>query len=698
MISIFGSAILFLAFLFSLIGIGTLVLGRFSNNDSRYIKSGSNALLGSAIIVIISFITLLSQFLSDTFHLKFVADTSSIATPTIYKIGALWAGSTGSLLLWSTIVAAYKIYFILSYRKKYPEIFTTTLIIIGLISTCFLGFIYFLQNPFEPVFNIIDGRGTGPNLQHILMLIHPPLLYSGYIGFLIPFSMTLAALIENQDKIDYVSTNRKHVLFAWLVLTVAIILGGRWAYLELGWGGYWAWDPVENASLMPWLVSTAYLHSILVEQQRGMLRLWNVVLISMVYCLTILGVYLVRGGLIAESVHSFAESPIGGWFLALFFILLIFSIVTIILKSKSLKPRDKIESFTSRESGFLYNNVLFVGITFFILFAIFQPIFSSILTDKTVKLVDQAGYNRIAAIFGFLLLMLMGVAPFLAWRKTSKKVLKKIFIIPLLFSIAVSAITLLIFIILKGFSWMSVTVSIYAMLIAFVAYGIFDEFIRAAYVRYKNKNENIFIAFLQLFRINQSRYGGYIVHIGFLIMTIGFIGRGFETKNDYTVSVENPEKIDDYTILISDYYIEKSNNINMVGLANQLIIRNEIPDIMRDRFIRQVSKLVKKNESRSNHFAEIVELDIENNNNQIKLPVEKRFYYSPVQVTKEIALESNIVKDLYIILNRVDYDKKEAYITVWINYLVNWVWVGTLIILIGGLISLAPFRRKRSNA
>ncbi len=695
MISIFGTSLNFLSLLFCLIGLSIIAFAKINNTRNRlvYIKAGTNAILSSCIIIIICFLALLIEFLSDSFDLKFVANTSSTSTPLIYKIGALWAGSAGSLLLWNTIVSIYFMYFILKFKTRLQEIYPTTILIMGFIYACFVGFLYFLQNPFEPVFGIVDGRGTGPNLQHILMLIHPPLLYTGYIGFLIPFSMTLAALIEGKDKKDYVSINRSHVLFAWLVLTVAIILGGRWAYLELGWGGYWAWDPVENASLMPWLVSTAYLHSILVEQRRGMLKLWNVILVSIIYCLTILGVYLVRGGLIKESVHSFAESEIGGWFLALFFVLFVFSFLTILIRFKSLKPREKIESFSSRESGFLYNNVLFVGIMIFILFAIFQPIFSSIIFDRNIKLVNQSGYNQIAALFGYFLLALMGVAPFLGWKKTNRSELKRIFKVPIALSLFTGLTSVLFFWIFSHLSLMNFSVCVYVSLITFVSYGIFDEFIRVIYKRVKKRNENPLIAFWSIIKTNQSRYGGYIVHLGFLMMIIGFIGRGYESKADYEINAKSSEDliIDDYTVVSFNNFIEKSDIPND-HLIDELMSRNEIPAALRSEYEQSVLEIINRVDSgRTNHFAEIAEIRFNYKGEIINLPVEKRFYYSPNEITKEIALDSNIIKDLYIILNRVDYLSNSIQITVWINYLVNWVWIGAVIILIGGIVSLYPF-------
>ena len=695
MISVFGTSLNFLSIMFCLIGLSIIAFGQISNkkNSIVYTNAGTNAILSSCVIIIICFVSLLIEFLNDSFNLKFVANTSSISTPLIYKIGALWAGSSGSLLLWSTIVSIYFIYFILKFKNKLKEIYPSTVLIIGFIYVCFIGFLYFLQNPFEPVFGVSDGRGTGPNLQHILMLIHPPLLYTGYIGFLIPFAMTLASLIEGKEKKHYVNINRTHVLFAWLVLTIAIILGGRWAYLELGWGGYWAWDPVENASLMPWLVSTAYLHSILVEQRRGMLKLWNVILISIIYCLTILGVYLVRGGLIKESVHSFAESEIGAWFLALFFILFIFSFLIILFRYKSLKPRQKIQSFSSRESGFLYNNVLFVGIMVFVLFAIFQPIFSSIIFNKTIKLVNQSGYNQIAALFGYFLLALMGVAPFLGWKKTKRSELKRIFKVPIAISLFAGFISILIFYIFSEITFMNFSVCIYVSLITFVAFGIFDEFIRVIYDRMKKRNENPFISFWNILKTNQSRYGGYIVHLGFLMMIVGFIGRGYEKKADYVISANSKENliIDDYRVLSYNNYIEKSN-ISDEFLVEELIKRNEVPSSLSQEYKQDVLEIINQvQDGRTNHFAEIAEIRFDYKGKIINLPVEKRFYFSPNEITKEIALNSNIIKDLYIILNRVDYFSDSIQITVWINYLVNWVWIGASVILFGGLITLYPF-------
>ncbi len=703
MISIFGSSIIFLALTFSTLGIGILLYSRFlQNKDYRIVQSGTNAILGSSILMLIAFIHLLYQIINNNFDIQFVAKVSSSTTPLIYKIGSLWSGSQGSLLLWTSIIAIYIIYFISSKHKKFNKIFPTSLIIMGLIFSSFTGFLYFLENPFSPAYNILDGNGTTPSLQNLLMLIHPPLLYMGYIGFLIPFSVTLSSLIENSHESEYLKSNRKTALSSWLILTVAIILGGRWAYLELGWGGYWAWDPVENASLMPWLISTAYLHSILVEQNKGMLRLWNVILISLTYWLTILGVCIVRSGIIQESVHTFAESPIGYWLLGLTIIIFIATFFTIVINAKNIKPKEKIESFASRESGFLYNNVLFVGLMLFIMFAILQPVFHKIIFQNSNVMVDMNGYNSIAVIFGVFLLALMGVGPFLSWRKTPKHVLKNIFFIPTVISLITFSISFLILGMYNSFSLTNFLASIYIMLIAFVAYGIFDEFIRTTHSRVKNKKENYIIAFVNLLKINQSRYGGYIIHLGFLIMVVGILGKAFDLKTSGAINLNtnsNDIEIGPYKIsALSEFpnekihYIEKSDNINNNDLVEYL---NQVEEQSRVSYKQLSNKTsIIKNENRPNHFAQIVNISIEEGKNREMMTVEKRYYTSPFDITKEIALNSDLTKDIYIVLDRIDYNRNIIFLTIWVNYLVNWVWIGTAVMLLGGLISLGILGRR----
>ena len=709
MISIFGSSVIFLALTFSIIGIGILLFSRLSNNrDDKIIQSGSNAIFGSSILILIAFFHLLYQIINNNFDVQFVAKVSSSTTPLVYKIGSLWAGSQGSLLLWTSIIAVYIIYFILSKHKRFKEIFPTALIIITFIFSSFIGFLFFLENPFNPAYNLLDGSGTTPSLQNLLMLIHPPLLYMGYIGFLIPFSITLSSLIENKQGSEYLKSNRKTTLFSWLILTVAIILGGRWAYLELGWGGYWAWDPVENASLMPWLISTAYLHSILVEQNKGMLRLWNVILISLTYWLTILGVCIVRSGIIQESVHTFAESPIGYWLLGLTIIIFITTLLIIIFNAKNIKPKEKIESFSSRESGFLYNNVLFVGLMLFIMFSILQPVFHKVIFESSNVMVDMNGYNGIAVIFGIFLLLLMGIGPFLSWRKTPNHILKKIFFVPVIVSGITFLASFLILGLTDSFNLTNFLASIYIMLIVFVAFGIFDEFIRATHLRVKNKNENHLRAFINLFKINQSRYGGYIIHLGFLVMVFGILGKAFDLKTSGSINLNNESdkiQIGPYNVLavpnVSNYKkhsIEKSDNINNDDLVDYL---NQVEEQSRVTFKQLSNKTsIKYNEDRLNHFAQIVNLNIQEGSNIESMHVEKRYYTSPFDITKEIALSSDLVKDIYIVLDRIDYNKNIIFLTVWVNYLVNWVWIGTAIMLLGGIISLGVFggrKRIRNN-
>ncbi|MEE9465060.1 MAG: cytochrome c biogenesis protein CcsA, partial [Candidatus Neomarinimicrobiota bacterium] len=495
----FGSTTLQLALLFAIFSLGTG--GWFlRTRDLRYFSTARRSLLASAALVLASTTVLVQQLMTDNYNLEYVARYSSAETPTVYKFAGLWAGMEGSLLFWAAILAVYV--FLLNYRQRTENrnLMPTVNMVLGLVLLFFLLVVNLFENPFTELAPgvMIQSRGMGlnPLLQNPGMLFHPPTLYLGYVGFVVPFAFAVAALINRRLDATWIRSTRRWTLVPWLFLGIGIILGGQWAYVELGWGGYWAWDPVENASFLPWLTGTAYIHSVHIQEKKNMLRLWNVVLIMITFVLTIFGTYLTRSGIIS-SVHSFAASDLGLWFFG-FMVLLIMGCVTLILMRKEeLTSSNRLESFTSRESGFLFNNMIFLALALAILWGTMFPILSEAVRGTKIT-VGSPYFDRITTPMGMILLLLVGVGPMLAWRRTSLGTVKRNFIIPTSAGLIVIIIGLL-----MG------AASFYALLTlglsTFVLVGIFMEFGRGISARRRTTGESALAALRNLVDRNRSR-------------------------------------------------------------------------------------------------------------------------------------------------------------------------------------------------
>ena len=432
------------------------------------------------------------------------------------------------------------------------------IITLSSIQLFFLILVNFVANPFIPAeanFVIENGLGLNPLLQNPTMAIHPPILYLGYVGFSVPFAFAIAALCSKELNTSWLQTIRRWTLFTWLALGIGILLGGWWAYNELGWGGYWAWDPVENASLMPWLTATAFIHSIIIQEKKNMLKMWNMILILITFTLCIFGTFLTRSGIVS-SVHSFTASSLGPIFLAFVFLILFVCIYLLITRSKYLKSEKKLESFASRESGFLFNNVIFVSICFAVFWGTMFPVFSEAFTGSQIT-VGPPFFNQIIIPISLILLFLSGIGPLLAWRKTSKESLVRNFSIPSILGLVVVLIG-----ILMGLIGLYPIITTF--LCAFVFFTIVIEFWRGIKVRNNKYNENIMIALLNMINKNRSRYGGYIVHLGIVIMFIGFIGKAFDIEKESSLRIGESISLSNYKITLLNLR-ESGDQIIMLG-------------------------------------------------------------------------------------------------------------------------------------
>ncbi|MCH7762140.1 MAG: heme lyase CcmF/NrfE family subunit [Candidatus Marinimicrobia bacterium] len=654
MIPVIGGLALNLAFGLSIV---TIILLSFHlrTGDNRLYFSGQRAALAVSLLSFFATFVLAQLLIASNFDVDYVAHYTSRETPTIYKITALWAGQSGSLLFWLFILSIYAVIAILQNQRSQQKLMPWVIIVITTVQLFFLILVNFVTNPFIPTeadFVVVNGLGLNPLLQNATMAIHPPMLYLGFVGFTIPFAFSIAAMAKKEMNALWMKTVRVWLLFVWLMLSIGIILGGWWAYQELGWGGYWAWDPVENASFMPWLTGTALMHSIIIQEKKNMLKFWNMILIIITFTLCIFGTFLTRSG-IMSSVHSFTASSLGPIFLGFVFFILIVSFTLLFYRKTFLRSEKRIESFTSRESGFLFNNVVFVVMCFAVFWGTLFPVISEAVRGTKIT-VGAPFFNQINIPIGLVLLLLTGVGPLLVWRRTSRQSAVRNFMIP----VSVGLMTALILFIfnMRGYVLISFTLS------SFVLTTILIEFAKGIRSRMRSQHENVLVAFWRLMRKNRSRYGGYIVHVGIVLMFVGFTGHAFNSEKEFGLKVGEKEHLDNYRF--------------------ELLRLSE--------------------EERPNHYAYIADLKLKDSDGKTItiLHPEKRIYFhrSPDpnrrQPHSELDIYTLLNKDIYSIFNAIDTEKGVAYFKIMINPLVNWVWIGGYIFIFGTLIALFPSKKE----
>ncbi len=510
-------------------------------------------------------------------------------------------------------------------------------------SLFFLTVLLFAANPFQKLAPIpLEGQSLNPLLQNYWMVSHPPSLYTGYVGLSVPFAFGMAALITGRLDATWLKAIRRWTLFAWLFLTLGILQGSYWAYIELGWGGYWAWDPVENASFMPWLAATAFLHSVMIQEKKGMLKTWNMVLVMIAFSLSIFGTFLTRSGVVS-SVHSFAQSPIGTYFVAFMAIQILFSVFLLVYRKKELAPEARLESFISRESSFLFNNIFFLVICLAILCGTTFPILSEWVTGSKVT-VSAPFFNKVTIPFAIGLLLLTGICPLIAWRRAGMKNLRRNFLNPAIFS----TIGVLILLLLGVHHPVALLFFFSAM---FVLATVYLEFTRGTQARMAIVHEGAPAALYHLVERNKQRYGGFIIHAGVAFLFIGIAASSFfRIEKDAMLQLKGSFSAGDYTIAYRDLQEFKDPHKDLVR-ASLEIFKGE----------------------KSLGF----------------LYPERHFYKNSDQPTTEVALRSFLKEDLYIILTGWD-EKGSANFKVYVNPWISLIWRGGLIMALGGLIVLLP--------
>ncbi len=650
MTPIAGGSALSLSFGFSLLTVLTLLIYT-RNQDQRLFLVGQRLALCVSFFIFLATFILSYQLIISNFDIDYVARYTSIETPTIYKISALWAGQSGSLLFWLFILSIFSTITIIQNQNKHHQLMPWVIISLTITQMFFLILTNYVTNPFKPTeadFVVVNGNGLNPLLQNITMAIHPPTLYLGYVGFSVPFAFAISALVNRDTSPLWIQSIRRWVLVAWLFLSMGIILGGWWAYQELGWGGYWAWDPVENASFMPWLTATAFLHSIIIQEKKDMLRLWNMVLIILTFTLCIFGTFLTRSG-VMSSVHSFTESSLGPIFLSFVFFILFTSFGLMYKRLDDLKSPRKIESFTSRESGFLFNNMVFVVLCFAVFWGTLFPVISEAVRGTKIT-VGAPFFNQIITPIGLILLALTGVGPLLAWRRTGSKNLIRNFTLPIVAGFIASIIFMIIG--YEGYSVISFSLCV------FVTFSIAAEFSRGISARRKKFKESIFVALKTIISKNRSRYGGYIVHLGIVLMFIGFTGHAFDREKEFSLQLGQSDHVAGY-------------EFELINLSES---------------------------ERPNHYAWISELKVSDNQGTFvtNLFPEKRVYFhknpdiNRRQPHSELDIYSTLNKDIYSIFSAIDNEKGIAFLKIMINPLVKWVWIGGYVLVFGTIIALWP--------
>jgi cytochrome c-type biogenesis protein CcmF len=494
-----------------------LVAGSYAawKRRRRLALSAQNALLAAFPATVVAAVVLWIALGRRDLTFQYVAQHTSHSLPLGYALSAFWGGQEGSLLLWLLILTGYAALAIWLNRRA-RELVAWAVPVLGLVASFFAFMLCFVSSPFVTAPAPADGAGMVPSLQNPYMLAHPPMLYLGYVGLTVPYAFAMGALLSRRTDERWIVATRRWTLAAWTFLGVGQLLGAHWAYVEIGWGGYYAWDPVENAALMPWLAATAFLHSVMIQEKRGMLKVWNMVLVALAFGLSVFGTFLTRSGVV-NSIHSFSQSPLGGWFLGFIALMTVFSIALIYLRLPLLRARTKLESLVSREATFLYNNLLLVALCLTILWGVVYPLLSEALRGET-RSVSKPYYDFFLHSFGLPLLLLMGLGPLVAWRRASLRSLGKTFLGPFAAAVATGVALLALGF---GSSWPGLLAYTFS---AFVAASIVLEFQRGAAARRAIAGEGRLRALAMLVARNRRRYGGYLVHAAVVLLAVGIAG------------------------------------------------------------------------------------------------------------------------------------------------------------------------------
>jgi cytochrome c-type biogenesis protein CcmF len=650
-----GSLAILLAFCVALYATVASVVGRVKHKPFLVV-SGERAIYSIWVLMTLASGILVHALMTGDFRFAYVAEHSNRTMPILYKFAAWWGGQEGSLLFWSWLLSTYAMVVTFTNRKRHRDMMPYVLAVLTTVQTFFLVLNNFIANPFQMlatdklIVAVPDGNGLSPLLQYPAMAIHPPMLYLGYVGFAVPFAFAIGSLITRQPGEGWIHTTRRWTLVTWLFQSTGIMLGAAWAYHVLGWGGYWGWDPVENASLLPWLSGTAFLHSVMMQEKKGMMKVWNIVLVSATFFLCILGTFLTRSGVV-QSVHAFARSDIGKYFVSFLALGIAATVYLILDRLDYLKSESQLESVASRESSFLFNNLILLASCFAVLWGTLFPVISEWATGDKISL-DADWYNRLMVPIGLFLLLLTGLGPLFAWRRTSVESLRRNFQWP-----GIASLVLVVALFAAGIRNFYALISFGFCL--FVALTVLIEFYKGGRSIAAKNGMNLVHAMIELTHRNTRRYGGYLVHMGIVLMFIGFTGHAFNQSEVKEVAPGGTMRVGNYEL-----------------------------------------KMVRMTEGETTNYQwHRASMDVYKNGDFLgTLEPEKRFYTASRQGTSEIGLRTRPNEDLYLNFGGMSDDNQRAVIQAYVFPLVSWIWIGGLVLIGGTLICLVPSKVKMQYA
>jgi cytochrome c-type biogenesis protein CcmF len=646
-----GALSVLLAFCFAVYAILASVIGKLTKRPFLTL-SAERAVYSIWVLITIAAGILIYSLMTGDYRMAYVAHYTNRAMPTVYKYTAWWGGQEGSLLFWNWLLASYGAVVVYRNQRKFREMMPYVLAVMMATQVFFLTLIVFIESPFKVlmlgkrVVDVGDGQGLSALLQYWTMIIHPPMLYLGYVGFVVPFAFAMASLITKAPGEAWIHVTRRWTLVTWMFQTTGVLLGAGWAYAVLGWGGYWGWDPVENASLLPWITATAFLHSVMMQEKKGMMKVWNMVLVSATFFLCIFGTFLTRSGIV-NSVHAFSQGPIGMYFVVFLSIGIALTVILIVSRLDFLKSEASMESVLSRESSFLFNNLVLLASCFAILWGTLFPVISEKFTGEKIS-VDAPFFNRINIPIAMFLLLLTGVGPLIAWRKSSFDSLRRAFLWPTVAGAIVSGV-------LFGMGVRSFYALVSFGLCMFVLASVAMEFVKGANAIATKDKSSFISSVIELTHRNTRRYGGYLVHVGVVVMFIGFTGKAFDQRITVEVQKNDVVKLGNYELRLID--IQQA--------------QNEL------------------------YRSQTISVDVSKNGEHIDtLKPEKRLYLAKKEPASEVAIRRRPNEDVYINFAGLSDDGEKVVMEAYVFPLVSWIWVGYWVVLSGTIICLIPSKSR----
>jgi cytochrome c-type biogenesis protein CcmF len=650
-----GALSILLAFCISVFAVFAALAGKYGRRPFLVV-SAERAVYSVWILLTVASGLLVYSLMTGDYRLAYVAAHSNKAMSGLYKFTSWWGGQEGSLLLWSWLLASYSALVVRTNRRKFREMIPIVVAILMTTEAFFTSLITFVVSPFQVlmvgkgIIGVPDGRGLDPLLQWWTMAIHPPMLYLGYVGSIVPFAFAMASLVTRQPGEGWIHTTRRWAIVTWLFQTTGIMLGMGWAYSVLGWGGYWGWDPVENASVMPWITATAFLHSVMMQEKKGMMKVWNMVLVSATFLLSILGTTLTRTGLV-QSVHAFAQSPIKPYFTTFLLTALALVIIAILRNLPFLKSESKLESVVSRESSFLFNNLILLASCFAILWGTLFPVIMEALTNEK-ETIDSPYYLKVEVPIGLFLLFLTGVGPLIAWRRSSLDSLRRAFLIPTIMAVLVAS-----GLFAGGVRHPAAVISF--GLCAFVVTTILSEFWKGSRAIEAKEKISLPRAAFELTWRNTRRYGGYLVHLGIVAIFVGFTGSAFNLHETRNLALGEVVHFGHYDLKLASVNDNANENYEYSHAAVEVLRNGKQIDL---------------------------------------LEPEIRLYKASQSQNSIVGIRRGLKEDLYINYAGVLPDGHKATFQFYAFPLVSWIWLGFWIVFFGTLICLVPSKVRYQYA